>query len=656
MESHGDLILELYGRARGRASEYWGEEHLDSDRWMRTVGVPGRGEEWAAGQPAEFAPNLRAFARGMNAYAEAHPERLADHLEVVLPITEADVMAHTNAVLHFTFVTNAAVTRQAVAALGSEDLAAGPVDPGPDRRLGSNAWAIGPSRSASGNALLVANPHLPWEDLFLFWESHMVTPTADAYGVTLVGIPGIAIGFNQALGWTHTVNTIDGADLFAVEVQGDGYRFGDEVLEFEARTETLRVLQDDGSLREEALEIRSTVHGPVLAADGSRAVALRVAGLDDAATDAQWWDMARATTLAEFEEALSGLHIPMFNVVYADRDGRILYLFGGRVPVRSHGEVGTWAGVVDGSDPGTLWTEYLSYEELPRLVDPAVGWVQNANDPPWTSTVPQSLDADEFPAWVAPRFMHWRAQRSARMLLDDPSITFEEAVAYKHSSRMESADRILPSLLDAARASGRADVEEAATVLEAWSERPTADVGQGGGVLYETWLFAWLRSGGQFAEPWSQDEPASTPRGLADPEAAVEALARAATQVREIWGDLAVPWGEVHNARVGEHTVPVSGANGDPAGVFRVTWYGGTEDGRRYVAGGDSFYAVVEFTPEGPRAQVLLAYGNATQSHSAHVGDQLDLFGQNRMRTPWLTRADVEANLEGRTGLGGAPR
>ena len=117
MASHGDLILRLYGQARGRAAEYWGEDYLDSDRWVRTMGIPQRGEAWVAAQTPAFQRNIEAFARGMNDYAAAHPDAISDEVKAVLPVTAADVMAHGNRVIHFTFVTNEGVVRQARRAL-----------------------------------------------------------------------------------------------------------------------------------------------------------------------------------------------------------------------------------------------------------------------------------------------------------------------------------------------------------------------------------------------------------------------------------------------------------------------------------------------------------------------------------------------------------
>jgi len=655
MQSHGDLILRLYGQARGRAAEYWGEDYLDSDRFVRTVGVPGRGAEWLAGESGPMRRNIEAFAAGINAYAAAHPELIDDDVEVVLPVSAADVLAHANRIMHFTFITNAGVTRQAQAAIATRTaMGPLPLDLPQDEwagdewasKVGSNAWAIGPSRSASGNAMLVANPHLPWADLFLFYELHMVGPDVDTYGSTLVGMPGIAIGFNEQLGWTHTVNTYDGADLFAVDRSGGGYLFGDEVRDFEIREETLMVRQDDGSLREESLTIRASVHGPVVAANEDQAVTLRVAGLDRPGMIGEWWEMANASSLEEFEAALARGQISMFNVIYADAQGHILYVFNGAVPRRSMGDVRTWAGVVDGSDPSTLWTTYHDYQELPRVLDPENGWLQNANDPPWTSTVPQTLSPSDFPAYMSPIGMAARPQRSANMLMSDSSITFDEAVAYKHSTRMELADRVLVELVTAALASGKPEVAEAAEVLAAWDGSTNAQ--SRGGLLFEAWAGKWLRAAGNWVTPWSADDPTHTPKGIADPVMAVRMLGEAAAELRAERGAIDIPWGDVHRARRNGHDVPVSAGPGDPFGLFRVAAFQPREDGTRVVYHGDSYYSVMEFAPSGVKARVLLAYGNASQPHSTHYGDQLDLYSRQEMRTPWRSRSEIEANLESR--------
>lgn len=666
MENHGERILRLYGESRGRAAEYWGEGYrselgvpaLDSDRFIRTLGLPDRGAAAWAAQSPEARERVQAFVDGVNAWAEDNRDRLDDAVEVVLPVTGVDVLTHSERAIGLFLTRGAPQQAQRILARGAEGRTAA-VPVAPEVQWGSNAWAVGPSRSASGNALLMGNPHVPWFDITTWHEHHLVAPGVDAYGATFVGTPGISVGFNQRLGWSATVNRHDGADLYVLELDGDGYRFGDETRPFELRVDTLRVRRADDSVDDVPLPIRSSVHGPVLAADAERAVALRLAGVERPGRTEQFWEMARAGTLGEFEAAMRRLRVPMFNYLYADADGHTLYLFNATVPRRARGDVAFWAGAIDGTDPALLWTEYHAYDELPRVLDPATGWLQNANDPPWTATLPSPLRRSAFPPYLSPPGMGARAQRSAHLLRADTSITFDELVAYKHDTRVEMADRVLEELLPLAEASADSLVRAAGRVLAGWDRRVDAD--SRGAMLFREFMRNWTSPGSiatgwvnapEWREPWSAEAPAATPRGIADPGAAEAALARAARRVVERWQALDVAWGDAVRLRRGEIDLPASGASGDPMGVFRVAEFDPrVEEGPYSVVAGDSFYFVVEFTPDGPRAEGLLAYGNASWADSPHWGDQLELFARQELRPMWTRRADVEANTVRTTSL-----
>lgn len=632
--SHADLILRLMGESRGRGAEYWGEEHLALDKWVRTMGVPDRAQAWYDGQGEPIRTYIDAFVAGFNEYAQQHPAAISEEMKQVLPLTGADILGHTQRALHFTFVVNPRTVAGAQRQI---------------EQLGSNAWAIAPARSENGNSMLVSNPHLPWTDLFTWFEGQIVTPGTNIYGATLVGLPFISIGFNESLGWTHTVNTHDGADMFQLTLEGDGYRFDDEVRSFETETVTLKVRQEDGSTRDEPLEIRHSVHGPIVAGTATQAVALRVVGLDGSGLFSQYLDMARASNLEEFKSAVQQMQMPMFTFMYADRDGNIMHHFGGRTPVRSQGDFMTWRGPVPGDTSEWLWTETHPFEALPTAINPESGWLQNANDPPWTTTFPEAFDADEFPAYMAPRFMHARAQRSAEMLAGDESLTFEEVVDYKLSNRMGLADRILDDLAAAVEAHGDAQAKEAMAVLDAWDR--TADTESRGGVLFKAFFREMLGHGQGLATPtatqgfatqWDEDQPRTTPDGLADPGQATIALATAASHVMKAHGRLDVTWGEAHRLKVGDRDLPANGATGG-LGVFRVVSF--NSEGR--AVAGDSYVAITEFSNP-VRAKVLLTYGNASQPGSPHLGDQLELFARKELRDAWLDRAEVEANLESR--------
>lgn len=630
MQSHGNLLLRLYGQARGKAAEYWGEDYLDSDQWVLSMNVPQRAKVWYEAQSPAFRSYLDAFAAGINAYGQAHPELIDDQVKVVLPISSEDVLAHLQRVLLFTFVVNP----------GSVAKAAPTPSP-----AASNGWAIAPKHSASGKALLLANPHLPWGDLFLWYEAQMAAPGIDTYGATLVGIPALAIAFNDYLGWTHTVNTYDGWDAYELTLKNNGYVFDGKVRPFETTNYVLNIKQNDGSLKQQPFSVKSSVHGPVVRETGDKAIALRVVGLESSGIIEQWWEMASAKNLNQFQKALQRLQLPMFTVIYADRDGHIMHLFNGLVPRRTEGDFADWKKIIPGDTSKTLWTQFHPYPELPKVVDPASGWLQNANDPPWTTTFPSAIKAENYPSYMAPaEGMDFRAQRSARMLAEDQQISFEEMIAYKHSTYSELADRILDDLIQAAQQEEDQLTREAAQVLATWDKK--TDGNSKGAVLFYAWVET-IDLDTLFKTPWDQKAPLTTPDGLANPKQAVKDLRDAATQVKKAYNKLDIPWGEVFRLQAENIDFPSNGGDGDQ-GIFRVVNYAPTEAGRFQAVAGDSYVAAIEFS-QPIKAQTLITYGNASQPNSPHIGDQLPLFARQQLRPVWRSRAEITEHLEDRT-------
>jgi acyl-homoserine-lactone acylase len=633
--NHADLLLSLYGQSRARGAEYWGAHNLDADRWLQTVRLPAYARQALDDQTPEVRQYIEAFADGINAYARAHPDAIIDSVRVVLPVTAADVMAQSIGISLLFSTAEPAARRWS-------------------QSRGSNAWAIGPRRSASGHALLLANPHLPWEGAFTWFEAQLTAPGLDASGATLLGLPILAIAFNEHLGWTHTVNTQDTEDLYELTLAEGGYRWDDGVRAFEVDTVRIRVRDAGGALRDEALVRRRSVHGPVIAQSGDRALALRQVIAGDAPAPRQlraglipgYLEAMRARSLQEFE-GIMGRHPPTgFNIIYADRAGNILFHYGGVTPRRPGRDHAFWSGVVRGDTSGLLWDALHGYDEMPRLLNPPSGWVQNANDPPWFAAYPRLLDPDAFPAYFAPVSLASRPRQSIRLLLDDAPISLEEMIRRKHSTEMELAGRLVPDLVRAARAGGSDEARAAADVLDRWDR--STDAESRGAVLFEAWVGAYSQAAGgrAFETPWSADDPLGTPRGLADPRAAVAALGAAAAAVRGRTGALDVAWGDVHRLRMDDVDLPANGGSGG-LGIFRTMHFADAPDGRRVPVHGDSYVAAIEFsTPV--RARALLGYGNASQPGSPHRTDQLDHFVRQELRPVWRTRPEIEANLSAR--------
>jgi acyl-homoserine-lactone acylase len=284
------------------------------------------------------------------------------------------------------------------------------------------------------------------------------------------------------------------------------------------------------------------------------------------------------------------------------------------------------------------------YQDLPRVIDPSSGWLQNANDPPWTTTFPSVIKADDYPAYMAPRGeMSFRAQSSARMLAEDTKISFAEMIQYKHSTKMELAERILDDLIPAAQKYGNELARRAADILAAWNRN--ADVDSRGAVLFSFW---WQEMAEKeiFSIPWSENSPRTTPDGLKNPASAAKALQIAAAKVAKAYGKLDIAWGEVFRVRSGKLDLPANGGDGDQ-GIFRVLNFAPSTNERFQAVAGDSYVAAIEFS-QPVKAMALLSYGNATQPGSPHITDQLQLFAHKQLRPVWRTRKEVLANLEER--------
>ena len=631
-QNHGDVVVKLYGQARGRAAEYWGPSEVESDKWVLVNGIYERAKVWYAREPASFQANLDAFAAGMNAYAKAHPEALDPSVLQVFPITGVDVMAHGHRLMNYVYVAPQART------MGNAD-------------AGSNAWAVMPKKSASGNTLLLANPHLPWAPSQLtYFEADLNGPGIKMYGATQVGLPVLRFMFNERMGFTNTVNGILGATNYDLKLADGGYLYDGKVRPFTTTKTTFKVLQTDGSLKTETLELRSSVHGPVFTRADGKTVALRVAGLDRPGGLRQYWDMGKSKSFAAYQAIMNRLQVPSFNIVYGDREGHIQYLYNGILPRHADGDVARWGGLVPGDTSRTLWTDTHTYAELPKVIDPPTGYVQNTNDPPWVATYPQAIQAKDFPAYMANNGpLSLRAQQSSHLMADLPKITFDDFVVRKLTSHVLMTDRVLDELLAAAAASTDPDVQAAAAVLKAWDRTVNADAR--GALLFEAWARKFAGptyiSDANYKVRWDAAKPIDTPYGLKDPVQAVAMLKAAAAEAKASYGALDRPFGEVSRFALGKVDLPGNGGFGN-TGVFHVITWGPLKDGKRTPVHGETWMSMVEFsTPI--KAVGLMSYGNSTQPGSPHRSDQLEHLSNKTFRMLWTTRAQVEQYLKATT-------
>jgi acyl-homoserine-lactone acylase len=339
------------------------------------------------------------------------------------------------------------------------------------------------------------------------------------------------------------------------------------------------------------------------------------------------------------------MSIPMWNCDVVDSEGHMMLLYDGLVPRRPKGDYAYWSKVVPGNTSDTMWDGYLSYDELPKSVDPVAGWNQNTNEPPWTYTFPQ-IDRTKFPPYTAPTGLEMptmRTLRSLRLITQDKPTSYEQLVKNLHSTRMELADKVLPDLLKAAPADS-----EAAKVLEKWDHQTEVD--SKGAVLFQAFADRYFKGNNAIAPKlrvaYDSTRPLETAFGLKDTAGALAALNSAAEDVRKTYGALDVKWGDVYRYKSGSTDVPGNGGAG-PMGVFRTIAFTRKEGDKYYAANGETIVCAIEFgSPQ--RANCLLGYGNATQPGSPHLGDQLPLMSEKKLHPVWREKKDIEAHLEKR--------
>ncbi len=624
MKAHGDLILKSYGKARGRSAEYWGgSENIQSDQLTRKLNIPTRAGEWYNVQNDEMKTLLSSFVAGMNAYCKKYPNKLSDELKVVLPIQNTDPLAQIQTSYHL-----------GVGAFAMQPQAA------EWKTAGSNAWAIGPSKSESGNAMLLTQPHPPWFPDYLFFEAHLMSKNLNIYGITLVGSPAIAMGFNENLGWALTFNQADTMDLIELEIIDNNYFVEGNWKPLELREEIIKIKNED-SFTYETIQIKKTDYGYIIEEKNGKALVLRLSGLDRPFFMQQFIEMAKASNLNEFEAAMKKLQLPLQNIIYADKNGDIFYLYNGIIPKRPEGNLADWSKIIPATKSGALVTEYVSYNDLPKFTNPKSGFVTNSNNDPWTSTYPFEIFPEDYPSYITEepyKYFNYRSIRSIKMIINEDKLNFKKIVELQSSTYSELADRTVEELVNFGKQSTDVLLNQAAKVLKNWDR--TLDTSSIGAVLFVNWYNA-SKGTKMFEIDFSKNDPLNTPNTLT--KEAKMLLLKAATKTKDNYGKLDVSWGEVYEINYAGKTLK-GGLGLSEIGSFNAGFYRPSSNTKYTLLGGSAYTSVVEFGDK-IKSKGILSYGNASQKDSPFIGDQLQLLLDRKLRDIWFYPNDIDNHI-----------
>lgn len=663
LEDHGTGTIEGMQAARGRMALVEGRRAVESDAraiLRRRIAA----EAWP--ELSEGARQVyTGFAEGMNQYIRSHADSLPEWMTA--DFSGVDVLARdvqspsTQAMSSFRRRIEQAGddpplmvrgedstwtyhgTRSPV--LGPPANASEEGDGGePPDNVGSNAWALAPSRTASGHAILLRNPHLSWSAGY--YEAHVRVPgVLDFYGDFRVGGPFTTIGgFNPRLGFATTNNDSRSHEFYAFAngVRPNTITVDHMEEELAGDTVTVRWRDSTGASGRETVVAWRTRFGPVVHRDGRHTYVIRHATDGNARAGEQWLALMQAGSLAEWQAAMRIGARTTSNFTYADADGNIQVVWMTGAPVLPHPAGGDTVAIL-ARQSDEVWSVRAPYDQYPTTLNPPGGFVHNENDSPHYAS-PYAILAHGWPFWVEPPRFRFRSQHAVVLLDNHRRFTLEDVVAAKHSMRMYLADRVKQDLL--AVLSGKSlDGELAAArgLLEAWDNTVSRDAR--GGMLFETWWDRYTDAMGErelYRIPWRADDAEATPIGLADDSVAVAAFRWAVPETARRWGAWDVAWGDVNRVRRGSVDVPVGGCNG-ALGCFRVLTLRPTDDGKRVVSGGDGWVIAVEFAPV-PRAFSILAYGQSPDSTSRWHDNQAAMFANNEMKPVYWTEDEITAH------------
>ena len=436
--------------AIGRLAEVEGEKSLYSDLRARLYMTEKEAKENFNNSPAWLQKLCVAFADGLNYYLAKNPEvkpKLITHFEpwMTMYFSEGSIGGDIER-----------VSTRKIKDFYDKDNKMAIVDNGlirlkDDEPRGSNGFAIAGSKTKSGKAMLLINPHTSF---FFRGEVHMVSDEGlNAYGAVTWGQFFVYQGFNEKTGWMHTSTGTDIIDEFEETIVKDGaktsYKYGEENRPMDSIKVNLKFKSDDG-FKEKSFMTYRTHHGPITHANGDKWVTTALMWSPIKALK-QSFTRTKKSNHKEFYEMMDIRTNSSNNTVYADADGAIAYYHGNFIPKRNVNY--DYTKPVDGSNPLTDWQGLHPLEDNILVLNPPNGWIQNCNSTPFTSALEYSPKKEDYPAYMHSFPENYRGIHAIPLLTEAKDLTLESLLDLAYDSYLPGAEVLINGLLDAAKKS-----------------------------------------------------------------------------------------------------------------------------------------------------------------------------------------------------------
>lgn len=647
-------VEENYITMLGRTAEVKGKSELYEDLLIRLTIDSADARKDYEQAPLWLKKILQAYADGINFYLYKHPEvkpAAIKHFEPWFPLmyTDGSISAIQTGGLTANDVKRFYEGKSISSIPNQKHIAE-------EKLIGSNGFAVAPSKSKTGNALFFINPHVTF---YFRPEVHMQSEEGlHVYGAVTWGQPFVYQGFNEHLGFMHTSSEADAADLYAETITKgeDGhfyYLYDGQKKRVTEHTINIRYTED-GLIKSKTFTTYATHHGPVLAQQDDKWLSLKTMNRSLAGL-IQSWERTKATSLESFKKNLDLRANLSNNTVYADKNGNIAYWHGNYMPKRDLSF--NWNKPVDGSTSKTEWKGMHAIHELVQSINPKNGWIQNTNNTPFSVSGDLSPKRSSYPSYMAPDGENFRGLNAVRLFNQSGKMDLDDLIKLGYDPHLTAFDSSLPVLIAKHASIKNTDpalfnkLAEPISMLSQWDRNASASS------IAQTLAIHWAE---KMNVLFRTDDPELFADFITrygdvlrktDAKKILQPLSEVIDMLQTNFGTWKLPWGEINrmqrikNGGTAFHldnveSIPVARASSvwGQLPSFNSRTVSGSK--KRYGYGGNSFVCAVEFGKR-IRAKSILAGGNSGDPNSPYFFDQANMYADGQFKDVYFYKEDV---------------